>query len=383
MRKVLLAGLVLVGPLFATESRVVGLGGNVDLLFDDDALVERYPSLLSQFAPSGVLELRTLGDLTSGAPTGYAKLFGAKEGYAHGVYVNYPTVSLFGLTAYGLRYAGAFGDETRFGYAVDLGLQSTTTEDDANPANKTTQNLYFFGLTLAASGQNFDAALNVGFPMYKNRFKSGNTFTDTSSSKPQIQANARYFMERSETSKMIFALNFGLFDQRYTEKTDTSSRDVDNQKATTVGFLVGANTMPVENVLFVGGLSAGYTAYTAHTACTVFDPNANKCSVVDLSAVAGVEGHLTGSLTARVAAMKNLLTFGSLEGPDNNNNNTPDLKGTLISQSPISYVLGISYEVRNVKLDATVSPALLYNGPYFLTGTPSSFVNILSVLVNF
>ncbi len=385
MRKALLAGMLLmVAQLSATESRVAGLGGEVDLLFDDDALVERYPSLLFLFGQMGVLELRTLGDLTGGAPTGYAKLLKAKEGYASGLYANFPVLSYMGTTAYGLRYAGAFGGDTKFGYAVDLGLSATTTEDDANPANKTKTNLYVFGLTLGASGTAFDAAVNIAFPMYKNRTDlTNNTYQETSSSKPQIRANFRYFMERSETSRMIFALNFGLTDQSYTVDNNGTKTDVDNQKATTFGLLVGSNTMPAENILFVGGLSLGYGAYTAHTACATFDPAASKCSIFNLNGIVGVEGRLTGALTGRVAAVKNLLTFASTEQPDNNNNNTPDLKTSTLTQFPITYVLGLSYEVRNVRFDATIFPHILYNGPFFLFGNNSPFVNTLSVNVSF
>ncbi len=384
MRKALLAGvLLMVSQLSATESRVAGLGGEVDLLFDDDALVERYPSLLFQFGEIGVLELRTLGDLTGGAPTGYAKLFKAGETYASGLYANFPVLNYMGTTAYGLRYAGAFGGDTKFGYAVDLGLSATSSEDDANPANKIQTNLYVFGLTLGASGSSFDAAVNIAFPMYKNRNEAGSNYQETSSSKPQIAANFRYFMERSEASRMIVALNFGMTDQSYTQDNNGTTTDVDNQKATTFGLLLGTNTMPAENILFVGGLGLGFASYTAHTACVTFDPAANKCSIFNLNGIVGVEGRLTGALTARVAAVKNVLTFASTEQPDNNNNNSPDLKTTTITQFPIAYVLGLSYAVRNVRFDATIFPHILYQGPFFLFGNATPFVNTLSVNVTF
>jgi len=384
MRKAVAAGMLLVvTQLSATESRVAGLGGEVNLLFDDDALVERYPSLLFQFGQIGVLELRTLADLTGGTPTGYVKLFHAGENYASGFYVNYPVLSYLGTTAYGLRYAGAFGGDTRFGYAVDLGLHATSSEDDANPANKTQTRLYAFGLTLGASGSAFDGALNITFPMYKNRNERGNNYQEITSSKPQMAANFRYFMERSEASRLIFALNFGLTDQSFTRDNNGNKTDVDNQKATTFGLLLGLNTIPVENVLLVGGLGLGFGSYTAHNACQTFDPAANKCSIFNLNGILGLEGRLTGALTGRVAALKNLLTYASTERPDADNNTAPDLKTSTLTQFPISYVLGLSYAVRNVRFDATIAPHILYNGPYFIFGRQSFFVNTLSVHISF
>ncbi|MEN3046107.1 MAG: hypothetical protein ABDH49_03880 [Candidatus Hydrothermales bacterium] len=374
MKKIVVSFFLLTGLLIATETRVRTLGGVVDFL-KDDVLALTYPSQITSFPSLCVLEAFDLGTLTTN--NSYLKgYFGIGENHSLGVfgaYLNIPVYMYLDTMIRGLMfsYGKYFGEKFTLGFNIGFSNYSMTTEDTiADYKNKEEARVFLLnpGFTFYFSESHFvDVALNFASRSFSRKFQRP---VDTTKAKgtQDMSFDVRYFRSLSEYTNFVVGFHFQTSDRSIERRIGGNTVD-STHKISSFNLNTGFNIQPVDVLSLILGVQI----------VNLTNKYGDSRKEVDFSinSILGLEADLGKWFVVRLSARKALLSTSKDEFLDNRTKFTETTQGLL----PV--IIGLAYKRGNLRIDAEASPDIFYNGPYFITGTPSTFFTSISILYSF
>ena len=366
----------LVGILGATETRVWTLAqGNVDFLYDDEVIINLYPSQMFNFSNHYTLENALvpgarlagayryvsikylLGNLGAGAYLGRA--YGLNFIYDDGnpddvdlVMVITPLDFLFGYN-FG---AGAFGMNLTFGTSSTLDTALTGGGDDIRRSVSMFRILPSLTLDM---GRNTGLDLGMNFTLMSGKHKVGNNVIEKVG-RLLIGIRGRFYHP-------MFIVPINLVIDNYRNEMDN-----DNYKKESSIFLrTGlANHLNLGDGFAYGGVLLSFASTTTTVAIGRTEAEASA-SEFNIGLIFGGEFRIWRELYTRASLSYNLLSF------------TGGNPKTSALGLPGGFTLGVGYDFGLFRTDFAVSTDLIQNGPYFLTGNPSAFVTMFSLIGRF
>ncbi len=367
MRKLgAIVGIVgLVGVLGATETRVWTLAqGNVGFLYDDEVIVNFFPSQMFNFGNHYTLESALIPGSSVLGFYRYASLkytmdnlgFGAFLGRTHSVNFDYDAFTM-DVTPLDLLFgynfgAGAFG--LNFAFGTSSYLDTTGTDD-----NRSATLFRFLPSLTLNMGENAGLDLGLNFTLTSGKHKVGTNVTEKVSG-TDIVVNARYY-------NPVFIIPVAFVISNSNDEVDADNYT----KVSNMQFNLGlAKHLNFENGFAYGGLIFGFGSTTTTVAVTG-NKSETSASILGLGLLFGGEFKLWRELYTRASLAYNV--FASYNG-------NPKFSSLGL---PGGFTLGVGYDFGLFRADFAISTDLIQNGPYFLTGNPSAFVTMFSLLGHF
>ncbi len=365
-----LAVLLMAGTLMATETRVATMGGDIDLLINDEQNVLIYPSTLIGFRNLVTLEFGTLPSWGMGSyPAGI--LITRKDKIAIGVlgnrpiyWTNHPTDPLQ-VNAYGLVFGMEMGN-LNIGAQLNMGLRQFS---NTPAANTTYSHRALFlgivpGITFRNGNMGVDASLDLTVQSWKDEGYNSTTDTLKFAGTPVIGGNFR-FSTGTRRKKIIAALHADYFKDAYEQNNTTFN----NGTTVAIDAKVGQQVRPIKDVKIVGGLNVNFTNLsTSDTSGT---------TTINSGFVLGGESKVLSKLGFRAGVTRNIFTYNKTK------NGAVSTSNMGFASAPLNVSLGAFLSFKKVRIDASISHDLLFNGPYLLTGVPSRFTGTASLIANF
>jgi hypothetical protein len=366
MRKVLTLTLLFVLMLslsaFATETRVLTLGQNNNVLLDD-ANIFIYPSRINNYA-----NLATAGIYGGNfMDLGMNWKFGEEKPWVLGTYFSngstvYP-MDFFGneFGNFGanegdlpsnrridLIYGRAMGDNY-FGFGFNY-IHSSYTDKTPGSQAKASFSQYAFSLGLTPKEGSWDIAAGISLGTWNDKQTDGTDIT-----KPDgymdLYLQGRYFYKYNNTLTLIphAGVAYGKHGEKYGANLANST------KSTFIGFQAGSglNYSPIERVMAVGDFGVQYESYK-----NAFSPSGNEVKEHYLYLPywkLGIEGDVFNWLDLRLGAVNNWENFTYTDNYS-------------VSSAYTDTYLGAGFNFNRLHIDAYVDPSILTNGFYFISG---------------
>ena len=369
--KKVIAILAMVASVSATETRVATMGGDVDLLINDEQNVTLYPSTVLNFGKMATLEFGTLPSWNMGTyPAGLLITNNNKMAFGilgnRPIYMtNHPTNPLR-VNAYSFVLGMGMGN-LNLGVQVNMGMRNLSQ----TPAKDTTYsyNAMFLGIMPGISYTNdnmgIDASLNFAMPHWKDEGYTAPTDTLKFAGIPTIGMNFRFF-NGSRTQKTIAAMHINFFKDAYEQNGTTFS----NGSTWDIDAKIGKYMHPMRWVNIIGGLNLNVENVSIN--------DSTGSIAINSGFLLGGETLVSSKLGFRTGITRNIFTY-------NKNKNGSTSNSTMgFADAPLNVAIGAYLNVgSNVRIDANIAHDLLFNGPYFLTGTPSQLASTVSAIVKF
>ena len=420
------------GLTFATSSRINGLGVPTWMTLDDDAIVFGYVGQLNTFKNLALLEM-------SGPGTGWGGATIDLGGNALGIYVNVPgtvntnlfnsvistihtlnTMSLLstvniGSSTYNLINVTVVPDNQITALydlgleGMDIGLGLAYSAAGKSYAEKTTYNAKDeisssaseIAILLGASLKGdmpIDIGLSVNLPSASYKTSDYRLAGTDSKLKNEDKVDGSGlgigFAARLVANKDLIAnlgIGFGSGSTKAALKKDNDNNDSwsdagDTNKeisGETSNILVNlgvAKLLKANNVNVIAGLTGEYSSLTKKDGkITDKDSTNNKKGTedtttnIDVGINVAAETKLNDTWSARAGVSKGLFGISSTT----NKNLDTDSKQESSSDSTAAPVIsaGISGVISNFTIDAVISQALLFDGPYFIGGVANTGLN--------
>jgi len=365
----LIVVLLLSASLFATETRVISLGG-VGFFMKDNSNIYFFPGTINQYQGQVIGELRAKE---------------AENTYTIGV--NYPINdnSTFGL--YLNRPAGielpdnvvnnvTLNQTTDFYYGMksssfDLGFRLSAALDNYKLQDTVTkESAHYFAFGAGLSNEKTDIGLYAEMPG-ANHKEPGNYEDKWSGFNFGLMG--RTFM--GEKTKIVPIAAFMMGSSKADMDEDAEIADVDYSNMN-IGLGVGLNhQIDEDNLLILGVELFGMSKYkTEIDSGTTYDT-----SYVTMPGLyMGLESRINRWLTGRVGAAQVFETEKTKSKP---------FGGTEVESSEYfsdySLYFGIGINFANFTLDAAINEGIFFDGPNFISGTTNAIANRLSLTYKF
>lgn len=356
--------------LMATESRVGTMGGDINLLLNDEQNVFTYPSSVMGFGQLATLEFGTLPSWGLGMyPAGMfilgndrmkVALLGNRPVYTN----NHPTAPMT-LNGYGMVLGMAMGN-LNIGFLVNLAMRQNVNTPAANTTY--TYNTLFLGIapgfSFRTGNMGLDASLTFNMQNWKDEGYTVTVDTFKFSGSPFIGVNTRFYTG-TRRKKIIGAFAFNYFKDAY----DHNGTTFNNGTNMNINAEIGTCVRPMRGTKMVGGLNLLVNSTSTS--------DTSGMTAINAGFVLGGETMVTSRFGFRAGINRNLFSY-------NKNKNGAISNSTLrFADDPLNVTLGGFMKLRNVRIDARIAHDLLFNGPYFITGTPSRLATTISAIVNF
>jgi hypothetical protein len=405
MKKVLLVLLVVsVAFLFATESRVMSMGG-VQGFIDDNTDVFLYPGTIINYSGQVVSELRMKGvdnSYTVGLhlPKG-SSVFGVYLNSPIGNYFDIPNTigegefgsDLFGNVVltnameliYGTQLNGYdFG--TRFTYAADKDTDEWIAQDNNGDDFKMEQNegTYLLGLGIGLSNETIDFGMSFDLPGVSWEQKGDGDKTEELWSGFGLGFDLRNTMNHGETN-IVTLIKFDVESSKHTLDTgvdgvqeyETEYSDMD------MGIAFGASYRLSENNLVILGVEPFSMNTSKKTIEDNNDLNINGREIstrtINLPGIyAGVESQIKPWLTGRFGASQIYRSTTTITDPDEGSETeeTNNFKDYALS-------FGLGFHFGNFTIDGIVNEGLFFDGPNFISGSNEPISTRISLTYDF
>jgi hypothetical protein len=353
---------------FATNTRVLTLGQNNNVLIDDANIfiypsrINNYPNLATgEFYSDEFINLGmnwkfgeakpwVLGTYFSNGPTVYPEdFFGNRFGEFNYTEAGY----LPSNRRINLIYGRQLG-ELNFGFGFDY-IHSSYTSKVTNDQEKQKFSKYAFSFGLTPKEGNWDVSAGISIGSWTNKNTNGIDLT-----KPDgymdLFAMGRYFYKYNNT--MVLIPHAGVAYGKHGQKYISEGPDIDSDiKSTYFGFQAGAglNYTPVEKVLAVADFGIQYESYkNAWTGVYTRTDEKESYFYVPYWKL-GIEGDVFSWLDVRLGAVNNWENFTYTD-----NYST--------SSAYTQTYLGAGFNFNRLHIDVTLDPTWLTHGPYFVSG---------------
>lgn len=360
----------MVAGLSATETRVATMGGDIDLLINDEQNVYMYPSSLFRFGKLATLEFGNLPSWNRGSyPAGMLithndkmaiGLLGNRPIYT----TNHPTDPMM-VNAYGIIF-GMGMENLNIGVQMNMGIKgmSYTPNKDTTYSYSTMFIGIIPGITFKNGNMGIDASLNMTIQNWKDEGYSSVTDTLKFAGTPNIGLNVRFFTG-SMTKKIIGAFHFNFYKDAYSQDTTTFN----NGTTTNIEAKIGEYLHPIRNINILGGINLNFSNLsTSDTTGT---------TTINSGIILGGEALVSSRLGFRIGILRDVFTFSKSK------NGSTSSSSMGFADAPVNASIGAFLNFESVRIDASISNDLLFNGPYFLTGTPSNLAGTISAILNF
>jgi hypothetical protein len=421
------------GLTFATTSRINGLGVPTWMTLDDDAIVFGYVGQLNTFKNLALLEMSGPGtgwggatiDLGGNALGIYVNVPGTVNtnlfnsvistintlntmSLLSTVNIGSSTYKLTDVTVVPDNQITALYDLGLEGMDIGLGLaysaagKSYAEKSNYKAQDEISSSAYEIAILLGASLKGdmpIDIGLSVNLPSasYKT---SGYRLAGTDSKLQNedkvdgsgfgIDLGARLVANKDLIANLL--VGFGSGSTKVALKKDNNSNDSWSDADDTNGEISGetsnilvnlgvAKLLKANNVNVIAGLTGGYSSLTqkADKITDNNDSTNNKKGTedtttnIDVGINVAAETKLNDTWSARAGVSKGLFGITSTT----NKNLDTDSKQESSSDSTAAPVIsaGISGVISNFTIDAVISQALLFDGPYFIGGVASTGLN--------
>jgi len=418
------------GLTFATSSRINGLGVPTWMTLDDDAIVFGYVGQLNTFKNLALLEM-------SGAGTGWGGATIDLGGNALGIYVNVPgtvNTNLFnnvistinsiailstvniGANTYDLTDVtvvpdnqitalydlGLEGMDIGLGLAYSAAGQSYAEKTTYSAKDEISSSASEIAILIGASLKGdlpIDIGLSVNLPSAS--YKTSDYRLAGTDSKLQnedkvdgsglgIDFGARLVANKDLIANLL--VGFGSGSTKAALKKDNNSNDSWSDAGDVNGEISGetsnllvnlgvAKLLKANNVNVIAGLTGEYSSLTEKAGKITDNINStnNKKGTedtttnIDVGINVAAETKLNDTWSARAGVSKGLFGISSITNKDLD----ADSKQESSSDSTAAPVIsaGISGVISNFTIDAVISQALLFDGPYFIGGVASTGLN--------
>jgi len=376
MNKITIATLISVGIAFATETRVNVLTQNsnrfgyANFLLDDEYIIQFYPSALFNFPSHFTIEVPNIPRNTVYGDYNYASAFGKYQNYGFGAYLGRDRVGIdlnldgnVDFTVVPLDLVGGINfNTTSLALNLRFGNVSIDSIDEQNPS--TVNNASVIGLNPSLTyNLTENSAFNIGIPL---QFVNGSRKTGNTKNF-DYQDNRFGFVGRFYNPIFIA---YALYLNRSQSSDDPATNANPDRKITTNVFSGGGGVnLPISDIGF------GIIGFTVNSESQTINIANQETKTSDFFL-----GFLIGG---EVKALRDNFKLRSSFTYDFLRNNVD----TNIKESEIGRVgdltLGFGYEIGFIRIDASVSTELIYNGPNFLTGNQSGFIPSISILGKF
>ena len=418
------------GLTFATSSRINGLGVPTWMTLDDDAIVFGYVGQLNTFKNLALLEM-------SGAGTGWGGATIDLGGNALGIYVNVPgtvNTNLFnnvistinsiailstvniGANTYDLTDVtvvpdnqitalydlGLEGMDIGLGLAYSAAGQSYAEKTTYSAKDEISSSASEIAILIGASLKGdlpIDIGLSVNLPSAS--YKTSDYRLAGTDSKLQnedkvdgsgfgIDLGARLVANKDIIANL--GIGFSSGSTKAALKKDNNSNDSWSDAGDVNGEISGetsnllvnlgvAKLLKANNVNVIAGLTGEYSSLTEKAGKITDNINStnNKKGTedtttnIDVGINVAAETKLNDTWSARAGVSKGLFGISSITNKDLD----ADSKQESSSDSTAAPVIsaGISGVISNFTIDAVISQALLFDGPYFIGGVASTGLN--------
>ncbi len=366
----LTAMLLITTTLMATESRVGTMGGDINLLLNDEQNIFTYPSTALNFKQLATLEFGTLpswgmgiypaGMISIGDDETKIVLLGNRPIYSN----NHPRNQMT-LHAYGIDIAKQLGN-LNLGFMLNL---ATRQENTSNGDTSFTYNTLFLGIipgfSFRSGSMGLDMAFNLTLQNWKDEgegVSTADTFKFAGS--PFIEIDTRFYTG-SRRRKIIGAFSFNYFKDAY----EHNGAKFNNGNQLNINAELGTCIKPIRSSKLIGGFNFHFNNTSTSDTSGVTTINAGF--------VLGGEGLISSKFGLRAGINRNLFFYTK------NKNGSRSNSLLRFADDPINVSLGAFIKLRNVRFDARIAHDLLFNGPYFITGTPSTLATTVSAIVYF
>ncbi|GEM_PF-6940781 len=368
--KKVLTVMILVAGLSATETRVATMGGDIDFLLNDEQNVLLYPSTVMDFGSLVTLEFGTLpswglgtypaGLLITGNDRMAIALIGNRPIYQ----TNHPTNPLT-VNAYSLNFGMGMGN-LNLGLQIAMGIRQQSNTPAANTTYS--YNAMFLGIGPGASfrTENMGIDASFGFVMESWKDEGYTLTTDTLkfAGSPTIRANMRLFMG-TRRKKIIGAFRAAFFKDAYEQNGTTYN----NGSTVNIDLKIGQCMRPMRGVKMIGGMNINFTSVSTS------DTSGN--TAINSGFVLGGETQISRRIGFRAGVTRNIFSYNKTK------NGAVSNSAMGFASAPLNVNIGAFLNLGGVRIDASIAQDLLFNGPYFLTGTPSRLAGTISAIAKF
>ncbi|MCS7245797.1 MAG: hypothetical protein RMJ38_06700 [candidate division WOR-3 bacterium] len=367
MKKITLFTILLMGLAYATETRVNVITQNsvrfgyANFLLDDEFLIQFYPSTALRFPAHFTIETPVIRNNVYGNYA-YASAFGKYGEFGFGAYAGRDRISdeITGFEIVPVDLLGSFNLQN-IALGLNIRLGTFSLDDKENPA--TTVNASAIGFNPSLSFYISErSGLNIGIPF---QFVSGKNKTGNNVN-VEYSSNNFGFLGRFYSMPFIVYALFATGSEN--RDNPATNQNPDLKSSRTVFGAGGGLNLPISEIGFgIVGLSAVSTSQT------------NRENNVETKTSNFSIGLLLGG---EIKAIRDNIKLRSSFTYDFLFNRDAQGKSTEIGRLG-NLTLGIGYEIGFIRLDAALSSDLLYNGPFFLTGNTSNFIQSFSILGKF
>ncbi len=349
---------LLAGTAMATQTRVLTLGENGNVMMDESN-VSTWPQTLSMYPD------RAFGEITGAVMTSggmnmkmNGKTFGlyfSKDNWTN-PYLNGSTIYPAGLDQkvtllFAQDLAGMpFG--VNFSFYGDSHVKKDTNDKSAETG---TGIRIGAGMTLM---ETLETYLQLGILSFEQKDAAGNTIAKVNGG-TTIMLGARWWKEYSEMYTLV--PHFGLtIDGQGTKNTTPEVKET----STTIDLGIGNNIHITKDILFVHDI--GFTMMTGSV------DNGNKTDMSNW-VLPYFKGGMEGPLSEHF-----LLRWGGVKEWTMSSHKSTGHEETWSGVNTRFY-LGACYTRGNLTVDANVNPGLITDGPYFITGAPGAWASSVTM----
>ncbi len=356
--------------LMATETRVATMGGDINLLVNDEQNVLYYPSTVMGFGQLATLEFGNLPAWGLGTyPAGMLILGNDRMKFAllgnRPIYTNNHPNNPMTLNAYGVVLGMGLGN-LNIGFQINLAMRQLVNTPAANTTYS--YSTLFLGIVPGVSFRTRDMGVDASLAFnLQNWTDKGYTVTvDTFkfSGTPSIGLNTRFF-SGTRSKKIIGAFGFNYFKDAY----DHNGTTYNNGTMMDINLDLGTCVRPVRWSKMTGGINLAFNNTSTSDTSGITNIRAGF--------VLGGETMISSRFGLRAGINRDLFSYTK------NKNGAISTSNMRFADDALNVAIGAYMKIRNVRIDANIAHDLLFNGPYFLTGTPSRLAATVSAIANF
>ncbi|MBZ0266493.1 hypothetical protein K8I28_17680 [bacterium] len=376
---VFLAILLGVSSVFATESRVRGMGG-VGMYIHDDTNIYMFPGLISRYHNQVVGELG-VDDSSNDSRYGMINYYFEDAGIDIGYHFNLPVYDFPGndpldhvslktkgmlTVGYGNLGAGiAMGGESWEDPAVTDGLKSETTGLIE----------LIGGYSITDGNMPMDLGGSIAFTSGEAVFNGVGQPGDGTGSGFELNLHGRLWMEMKDIS-IIPAFSFGLGAVTMSQDDANGDALLDSViGSTNFGLGLGISHQVSEQNLIVFAfepLRMNHRTY--ETKITGIEETKDSTQIILPAIYAAIETKPTSWMTIRVGAAQMHTYSSGSTGAGGVTTDSPKSK-----KSTFGYTFGLGFQFNHFEIDGVFNEQFMYDGPHFVSGMPNALFNRISI----
>ncbi len=347
----------------ATETRVGSLGGT-GFFIHDETNIFYFPASINQYPGLMISELRLRNQMNSYSvgthiPLGNGIL---------GVYFNLPTNILIPDLGESINvkmnkkimvFWGTQIGEKNLGFGLSF-LRDVYEQGEGS--NKISQSSLYLALLAGLSTKYSDLGVQFELPRISSERESFSTKWGGFG----FKLNGRFFANISNNVQLIPVVHFSIIPTATDVSTNTKSETIENQQNLRVGFALGLKKQLTDkNFAVLATEVFSYDRYKTYSE----DWEDRSTRIVFPGIYAGVESYLKKWLVIRMGAVQIFQKITDRSETDGNINESTNYN----TGFKVSFGLGLS--LSNFRLDLSLNENILFNGPYFISGTNDNYTS--------